>query len=222
MSFICDDVLKYLNILQPLCDGVLGDIQKKAYEENVPIIPNDVVKLVSFILSIKRPKKILEIGAAIGFSSGLMSEYLADGGDITTIDRFDVMIEHFKENRAKLKLENKVKLLEGDACDILPTLNERYDVIFLDAAKGQYIQMLPHCLRLLNVGGIFIADDVLQNGNIAKERLEIPRRQRTIHTRMRDFLWEITHNECLKTSVLTIGDGVAVCHKIKETGDFNE
>ena len=206
----------YLQEILPLCDGILGDIQKESYKENVPIISNDVVRLLSFVLSIKRPKKILEIGAAVGFSSGLMSKYLAKGGKITTIDRFDIMIEHFKKNRKRLGLEEKIELIEGDACDILPKLNDKFDVIFLDAAKGQYIQMLPHCLRLLETGGILIVDDVLQEGRIARNREDVPRRQRTIHTRMRKFLWEITHNDALETSVLTIGDGVALCHKIKD------
>lgn len=216
MSLTEDYLQNYLNEVQPVCDGILGEIQKESYEKNVPIIPNDVARLISFILSVKKPKRILEVGAAVGFSSGLMSRFLSDGGSITTIDRFDIMIEHFKENRAKLGLENKINLLEGNACDILPELDEKFDVIFLDAAKGQYIQMLPHCLRLLEVGGILIADDVLQDGRIAKERGKIPRRQRTIHTRMRAFLWEISHNDALETSILTVGDGVALCHKVRE------
>lgn len=216
MSLTENYLQDYLREVQPMCDGILGDIQKDSYEKNVPIIPNDVVRLISFLLSVKKPKKILEVGAAVGFSSGLMSRFLSDGGSITTIDRFDIMIENFKKNRKKLGLENKIILLEGDACDILPSIDDKFDVIFLDAAKGQYIQMLPHCLRLLEVGGILIADDVLQDGRIAMERNQVPRRQRTIHTRMREFLWEISHNDALETSILTIGDGVALCHKIKE------
>ena len=214
---LTDDYLQnYLKEVLPMCDGILGEIQKISYEQDVPIIPNEVVRLLSFILSIKKPKRILEIGAAVGFSSGLMSKFLSDGGKITTIDRFDIMIEQFKENRKKMSLEDKIELIEGNACEVLPRLSEKFDVIFLDAAKGQYIQMLPDCIRLLETGGILIADDVLQNGNIAKKREEIPRRQRTIHTRMRNFLWEITHNDALETSILTIGDGVALCCKVSD------
>ncbi len=216
MGFIDESVLKYINEIQPLCEGELGEIQKLAYKENVPIIHNDVVRLLSFILSVKRPKFILEIGAAIGFSSALMSKYLKDGGFIDTIDRFDIMIEHFKENREKLGLTEKINLIEGDAADILPKLDKKYDVIFLDGAKGQYIQFLPHCIRLLNVGGILIADDILQGGAIACDRFSVVRRQRTIHTRMRKFLNEICNNDILETSILTIGDGVALCYKKKE------
>ncbi|MCI8805015.1 MAG: O-methyltransferase [Clostridiales bacterium] len=214
---LTDDYLQnYLKEVLPMCDGILGEIQKISYEQDVPIIPNEVVRLLSFILSIKKPKRILEIGAAVGFSSGLMSKFLSDGGKITTIDRFDIMIEQFRENRKKMGLEDKIELIEGNACEVLPRLSEKFDVIFLDAAKGQYIQMLPDCIRLLETGGILIADDVLQNGNIAKKREEIPRRQRTIHTRMRNFLWEITHNDALETSILTIGDGVALCCKVSD------
>ncbi len=206
----------YLKEILPMCGGILGDIQKISYENDVPIIPNDVVRLLSFILAVKRPEKVLEIGAAVGFSSGLMSRFLAEGGKITTIDRFDIMIEQFKENREKMNLEDKIELIEGNACEILPKLSQKFDVIFLDAAKGQYIQMLPHCIRLLETGGILIADDVLQGGNIAKKRIDVPRRQRTIHTRMRNFLWEITHNSALETAILTVGDGVALCCKVED------
>lgn len=208
-----DYLQDYLQELLPLCSGALGEIQKECYKNNAPIIHNDVARLLCFLLSVKRPKKILEIGAAVGFSSALMSGYLPVGGKIITIDRYDIMIEQFMKNLKKLGLEDKIELIKGNACDILPTLSRQFDLIFLDAAKGQYMYMLPHCIRLLETGGILIADDVLQGGKIAKKREEVPRRQRTIHTRMRKFLWEITHNDALETSILTIGDGVALCYK---------
>lgn len=217
MSLTHDYLDKYLNNLQTLCDGELGNIQKTAYENDIPIIPNDVVKLLGFILSVKKPKRILEIGCAVGFSSSFMSQFINQEGSITTIDRFDVMIKQAKENFKKLGVEDKINLIEGDAKDILPTLNEQYDLIFMDAGKGQYINILPHCYRLLKVGGILIADDILQNGTVALDTSQIVRRQRTIHHRLKDFLWEITHNPALQTSILTVGDGVALCHKIKET-----
>lgn len=220
MSFVENYLNDYLQDIQPLCDGVLGDIQREAYEQNIPIIPNDVVKLISFILSIKKPKKILEIGTAVGFSSSLMSRFLDTDGTITTIDRYDIMIKQAKINFKKQNLENIITLLEGDACDILPTINDMYDVVFMDGAKGQYIQILPECMRLLKVGGILIADDVLQDGKIAKDRFSIPRRQRTIYKRMRNFLWEISHNPSLQTSIMTVGDGVAVCHKLSEVKEW--
>lgn len=215
MSLIENFLQEYLSDLQPMLDGELGELQKKSYEENVPIIPNDVVKLISVLLSIKKPKKILEIGCAVGFSASFMAGFLEEGGTITTIERYPVMIEKAKENIKKLGLSEKITLLEGDANQILKELNDEYDVIFMDAGKGQYINILPDVYRLLKIGGIIITDDILQNGDVAKAKEQIEKRQRTIHYRLNDFLWEITHNEGLRTSILTIGDGVAICYKIK-------
>ncbi|MDE6182665.1 MAG: O-methyltransferase [Eubacteriales bacterium] len=215
MSLIENFLQEYLDNLQPMLDGEIGELQKKSYEEKVPIIPNDVVKLISVLLSIKKPKKILEIGCAVGFSSSFMTNFLEEGGKITTIERYPVMIEKAKENIKKLGLSEKITLLEGDANEILKELNDEYDVIFMDAGKGQYINILPDVYRLLKIGGIIITDDILQNGDVAKPKEEIEKRQRTIHYRLNDFLWEITHNDGLRTSILTVGDGVAICYKIK-------
>ena len=145
-----------------------------------------------------------------------MAQYIPEDGTITTIDRFEVMLKDARVNIDRMGLNDKIKILEGDASDILPTLEGPYDVIFMDAAKGQYSNFLPHCIRLLSVGGMLIVDDVLQGGDIAKTRFEVPRRQRTIHKRLRNFLWDISHNDCLESSIVPIGDGVALCIKVKE------
>ncbi len=215
MALIDENLDIYLNNLMPKVDGELGKLQQKSYEEGIPIIPNDVVRLISVLLSIKKPKKILEIGCAVGFSSSFMSSFLQDGGKVTTIERYPLMIEKAKVNIKSLGLEDKIELIEGDANEVLKTLNDEYDVIFMDAGKGQYINILPDVYRLLKIGGIIIADDILQNGDVAKQKEEIVKRQRTIHYRLNDFLWEITHNDGLNTSILTIGDGVAICYKTK-------
>lgn len=203
------DMLEY-------CDGELGELQKQSYELGLPIIPKDVVKLLGFVLGLVKPVKILEIGMAVGFSASFMSQYLPENGHITTIDRYPLMIEKAKANFERFNLQDKITVLEGDANDVLKTLDDRYDFIFMDAAKGQYINILPDVLRLLKVGGVIMADDILQDGRVAMEYDQVPRRQRTIHKRMNEFLHTITHRDDLKTSILTIGDGVALIQKIKE------
>lgn len=218
MNYVTDETMNtFLRTIQPMYDGVLGEIQREANDAEVPIIPLETARLISVLLSIKKPKHILEIGTAVGFSAGLMSRYLQPGGTVTTIDRFEVMLKDARPNIKRMDLEDTVKILEGDAADILPTLKGSYDVIFLDAAKGQYHSFLPHCLRLMPVGGLLIVDDVLQGGTVAQTRFSVPRRQRTIHKRLRTFLWDITHHNALETSIIPIGDGMALCYKTKET-----
>lgn len=211
-----NETIKYINELEDFFDGKLGEVQKKAYADNIPAIPKETAKFLSVILSIKRPKNVLEIGTATGFSASLISRYLAEDGRITTIDRYDIMLNSAKKTFGFMGIEDKVTVLEGDAAEILPTLTGKYDFIFLDAAKGQYIYFLPYIEKLLDVGGILIADDIFQGGNISQSRYEIPRRQRTIHSRMRAFLWEICHSDVFETALIPIGDGIAFCHKIKE------
>lgn len=227
MSLIEEYLQNYLQNLHPKLDGELALIQQDALKNNVPIIPNEVINLIAVLLSIIKPKRILEIGTAVGFSAALMSKYLQKGGKITTIERYLPMLQKAKENIKNLNLDSTIEILEGDANNILKDLNpkdeEKFDVIFMDAAKGQYINILPDVYRLLKVGGVIIADDILQDGSVAKSKKEIVKRQRTIHYRLNDFLHEITNNPALRTSILTVGDGVAICYKIKEIGDlFNE
>lgn len=217
MNYVTDESMNnFLRTVQPHYDGILGDIQKEAWEANVPIVPHETARLLSVLLSMKQPKTILEIGTAVGFSSGLMCKYLKPGGKVTTIDRFEVMLKDARVNIERMGLRDTIEILEGDAAEILPKLKGPYDVIFMDAAKGQYSQFLPHCVRLLPVGGLLIADDVLQGGTIASSRFSVPRRQRTIHKRLRNFLWDISHTELLESSILPVGDGIALCYKVKE------
>lgn len=219
MPITQEKVIDFLREIQPMCSGQLGEIQKRAIDENVPIIPPEVANLLAVILQIKKPSSILEIGTAIAFSASFMSQYIKEDGTITTIERFDVMKKQAIKNIKKLGLENKINMIEGDAAKILPTLKGPYDIIFMDAAKAQYNTFLPECIRLLPVGGILIADDVLQNGFISQSRFEVPRRQRTIHKRMRNFLWNISHSDIFQSSIVPIGDGVAICYKKENIND---
>lgn len=216
MSLVDNYIAEYIDNMQTECEGQLGELQKWAYEQGLPIIPKEVVKLLGFVLGIKKPKAILEIGMAVGFSASFMSQFLPEDGYIKTIDRYPVMIEKAKENFKKFNLEDKITILEGNANDILPNLDEKFDFVFMDAAKGQYITILPEVLRLTKVGGVIMADDILQEGRVAQDYFEIPKRQRTIHKRLNEFLQEITHNKKLRTSILTIGDGVALIEKLED------
>lgn len=214
MSFINQDLKTYLDNLYDFLDGDLGNLQTNSYAQNLPIIPKDVVNFLQLLFSIRPPKNVLEIGCAVGFSSSFISTLLQQGGHITTIERYPLMIEKATENIKNLGFEDKITILQGDANDILKNLEGSFDLIFMDAGKGQYINILPDVYRLLSVDGILIADDVLQKGTVALDKSFIQKRQRTIHYRLNDFLFEITHNKSLKTSILPIGDGLAICHKI--------
>ena len=217
MNYVTDDYLNnYLRTVQPHYDGVLGEIEKESRDADVPIIPHETARLLSVLLTMKKPRQILEVGTAVGFSSGLMTRYLEEGGIVTTIDRFEVMLKDARKNIKRMGLEDKIKILEGDAADILPRLTGPYDVIFLDAAKGQYSAFLPHCICLLYILVLLIVDDVLQCGDFAKTRFAVPRRQRTIHKRLKNFLWDISHTDVLTSAIVPIGDGLAVCVKVKE------
>ena len=214
MNYVTDDTMNaYLRSVQPMYDGVLGEIQKEAIAAEVPIVPPEVARLLSVLLTMQKPKNILEIGTAVAFSAGLMCRYLPEEGTVTTIDRYEVMLKDARVNIKRMDLEDKIKILEGDAADILPTLEGPYDVIFMDAAKGQYIHWLPDILRLLSANGVLFSDNVLQDGDIIESRFAVERRNRTIHARMREYLYTLTHMSELQTSVVPIGDGVALSVK---------
>ena len=191
--------------------SLLNEIEREARETNVPIIRTQTQSLLRFLLSMHRPQSILEVGCAIGFSALLMSEYAPQGCRITTIEKYEKRIPIAKANFARAGKD--IELLEGDATDILKELSGGYDMIFMDAAKGQYIHFLPDVLRLLNPGGILVSDNVLQDGDIVESRFAVTRRNRTIHSRMREYLYELTHNTELETVVLPVGDGVTISVK---------
>lgn len=215
-----DYIVQYIRALHTPPEDLLAEIEKAIATgtETWPIIKPEVADFMKVLLSMHKPKALLEIGTAVGYSSLLMSDYLAPDGHITTIERFDYMLKQAKKNIKACSREDKITILEGDAGHILPTLpTETYDVIFMDCAKGQYINFLPDCIRLLKPGGLLITDNVLHKGTVARSRYLIDRRQRTTHSRLRDFLWTITHSDELQSSIVPIGDGVALSYKIGGT-----
>lgn len=191
----------------------LNQIEREAKETNVPIIRTQMQSLIKFLLAVQKPMSILEVGCAIGFSALLMSEYAPEGCRVTTIEKYEKRIPIAKENFKRAGREESITLLEGDAADILKELTGTYDLIFMDAAKGQYIHFLPDLVRLMPAGGILLSDNVLQDGDIIESRFAVTRRNRTIHSRMREYLYEIKHHPELETVILPVGDGVTVSVK---------
>lgn len=188
----------------------LDEIEKYAVQHQIPVIRKSMQQLLKFILAMVKPKNILEVGTAIGFSALLMSEYAPAGCHIDTIEKYEKRIPVARENFIRGGKSDVITLLEGDATEILQTLEGGYELIFMDAAKGQYIHFLPDIMRLLVPGGLLVSDNVLQDGDIIESRFAVTRRNRTIHTRMREYLYELTHHEQLTTTILPVGDGVAL------------
>ncbi|MBO4981329.1 MAG: O-methyltransferase [Lachnospiraceae bacterium] len=188
----------------------LDEIEKNAIETDVPIIRKSMQSLLKFLLAYAKPKSILEVGTAIGFSALLMSEYAPEGCHITTIEKYEKRIPIARENFRRAGKEQDITLMEGDASEILKDLDGTYDMIFMDAAKGQYIHFLPDILRLLAPGGLLISDNVLQDGDVVESRFAVTRRNRTIHARMREYLYELKHHPDLETCILPVGDGVTL------------
>lgn len=203
-------LVTYINSLDTGNTSILDQIEQEALDSYVPIIRKEMQQFLKLLLAMKRPMRILEVGTAVGFSAILMAEYDSVPCEITTIENYEKRIPIAKENFIRAGKEKQITLLEGDAAQILPTLTESYDFIFMDAAKGQYIHFMPDILRLLGSEGTLVSDNVLQDGDIIESRFAVTRRNRTIHKRMREYLYELTHDERLVTAVLPIGDGVTV------------
>ena len=203
-------ITAYINSLKTEEAPFLTELEKWALEERVPIIRKETQSLLKTLLAMKQPKQILEIGTAVGFSSLLMSEGVAEDCTITTIENYEKRIPIARENFVRAGKDHQITLLEGDAMEVLKGLTGPYDFVFLDAAKAQYIYYLPELLRIMPEGAVLVSDNVLQDGNIVESRFAVERRDRTIHARMREYLYELTHRDDLVTSVLPLGDGVTV------------
>ena len=213
-----DRMVAFINSFDKGNTPFLNEIEKFALETEVPIIRKEMQTFLRFLLTMKKPMKILEVGTAIGFSALLMSEYAPAGCQITTIEKYEPRIPIARENFKKAGKEEVITLLEGDATDILQQLDETYDLIFMDAAKGQYINFMPDILRLLAEDGLLISDNVLQDGDVIESRYAVVRRNRTIHGRMREYLYELTHHPQLETCILPVGDGITLSIKHASEG----
>jgi predicted O-methyltransferase YrrM len=210
MSGITYDYMEqYLRGLIPSNSGILEELENFAMENRVPIVQKETAKFLELMITMNRPKKILELGTAIGYSAILMSLICGGASEITTIERDEKMIELANSNIEKYGLQNKITVIQGDCLEILENLNGEYDMIFMDAGKGHYNHFLPHCLRLLKKEGVLIADNVLFRGMVASEELAT-RRKITIIKRMKSYLELVSNDDELITSVIPMGDGISV------------
>ena len=215
-----EELLDFMRTQQKKLPGELGKLEEEAHVAEVPVIPHETVVFLKFLLGQIQPERILEIGAAIGFSSSVMATTIGENAHVTTIDRFDVMIEKAKKNYERLGLTDKVTLLEGQAADILPELSGPYDFIFMDSAISKYIEFLPECLRLLRKGGVLMVDDIFQGGTILLPDEEIPRGKRAIHRKLNEFLRVVMNHPDLTSTILPLGDGVILMTKESEEIDL--
>lgn len=209
-------MVTYIRSLEVPESAVIEAIEQEALRDRVPIIRKEMQSFLKVLLMIKRPMRILEVGAAVGFSSILMSEYMPEGGHITTIENYDKRIPIARANFKRAGKEEQIDLIEGDALEVMRGLERPYDLIFVDAAKGQYIHYLPEVMRLLGTDGVLVSDNVLQEGDIIESRFAVERRNRTIHSRMREYLYELKHHDQLQTSIIPLGDGVALSVKRRD------
>ena len=210
-----DRLFTYISSLDSELPGYLDMIRQQAVDEDVPIIRTDMQMLMKWLMTSYKPKRILEIGAAVGFSALLMAEYDSEA-HITTIENYEPRIKKAAENFESSPHADRITLLAGDAGEILPQLQtdeKKYDFVFMDAAKGQYPALLPTVLDLMDDGALLVTDNVLFDGDIIESKYLIKRRNRTIHTRMREYLYTLTHTDGLVTAVLPVGDGVSLSVK---------
>ena len=206
-------IVSYIHSLEKSNSMVLEEIEKEAIATYVPIIRKEMESFLRVMLTIKQPKRILELGTAIGYSAILMSEYMSKDCVIDTIENYDKRIPIAKANFERAGVSERINLYEGDAMEILPTLPYKYDFVFMDAAKAQYIYFLPLLNNLMDEGAVLITDNVLQDGDIIESRFGITRRNRTIHSRMREYMYEIKNSKDFETTIVPIGDGITLSVK---------
>ena len=203
----------FINSLERENTPFLEELEEKAKEDNVPVIKKEAQSLLKILLNIKKPRRILEIGTAVGFSAIFMAEYGPEDLQIITIENYEKRIREAQDNIKASGYEDRIHLIEGDAAIVLPELEGYFDMIFMDAAKGQYINFLPEVKRLLSDGGILVSDNCLKGGDILESRFVVERRDRTIHRRMRDYLYAVKNDPDLESAVLSAGDGITISVK---------
>ena len=211
-----DRITQYIHSLDQGHGAFCDQIAKAARAGRVPIIRKETANFLQAMVAAKQPKRILEVGTAVGYSALLMAQVMPEGTDIITIEKYEPRIPVARRHFEEAGLSDRITLLEGDAGEILKELDGSFDFIFMDAAKGQYIHWLPDILRLLSTGGVLFSDNVLQDGDVIESHFAVERRNRTIHKRMREYLFELTHKEGLLTSVVPLGDGIAITMKSHE------
>ncbi len=202
----------YLSKILKYSDPLLNEMEEYAAKNHIPIVQPESARILSVICNISKPKRILEVGTAIGYSSIILSNSMHKNGIIDTIELDEDMAERAREYIVRAGLDRKIRILQGDAAEVLQCLSTPYDFIFLDAAKGQYIEFLPFCLRLLNPGGVFVTDNVLYKGMVAKDGI-VKHKHRTIIVNLREYLQSLCQNPDLNTSIVPVGDGIAICVK---------
>ena len=205
----------YINSLDTGSGQFLDQLELQAKKDRVPIIRREMQSFLKVLLQIKKPTKILEVGTAVGFSALLMAKYTPEDTRIVTIEKYEKRIPVAKANFQAAGMDHRITLLEGDALEILREMEDSFDFIFMDAAKGQYIHFYPEVMRLLAPEGILVSDNVLQEGDLIESHFAVERRNRTIYKRMREYLYVLKHDERLETSILPVGDGAAVSYKMK-------
>lgn len=206
----------FFDTLRPELPDYIIELEKEALRDEVPVIRRGTRDLLRYLLRTKKPVRVLEVGTAIGYSALFMKECLPESSRITTIEKVEMRLVEARKNLEKYDTEGRIRLVEGDAAQKLEELakaGEQYDFIFMDAAKGQYLNFLPHVLQLLETGGVLVSDNILHDCDVLESRYAVTRRDRTIHSRMREYLYTITHMKELETICLSVGDGVTISTK---------
>ena len=203
----------FINSLEREDDPFLEQLECEARREQIPVIRHEMISFLQLMVMISKPARILEVGTAVGFSALVMAKVMPPESTLITIEQDPQRVKRAVSNIHSSPWGSRISVIEGDAGKILPSLEGEFDLVFMDAAKGQYIHFLPPVLSLLTPGGLLITDNVLRGGDILESHYALERRNRTIHKRMREYLEELKNSPLLDTSVIPLGDGVALSRK---------